>query len=73
MLYQILGDNTLINPNSQLYADISELSEGDMVVFSGTFLSDDKDHIEEGSMSESGAMTDPEFLLLFNKVSKYKN
>jgi hypothetical protein len=63
--------NTLIEANSKIYTNISELSEGDTVLFSGSFFSSDLDHIKETSMSESGAMTDPEFLFKFSSVIKY--
>ena len=63
-------DNTLIENGSDLYNSISDLSEGDRVVFSGTFIPDDSDFIREGSVTERGSMTDPEFILKFSDVRK---
>jgi hypothetical protein len=63
-------DNTLIENGSDLYNSISELSEGGKVVFSGTLISDDRDYVKEGSMTESGSMTDPEFIVKFSSIRK---
>ena len=48
-----------------------ELKEGDLVSVSGSFLSDDDDYIDEQSMGEDGAMTDPEFTIKISSISKY--
>jgi hypothetical protein len=63
-------DNTLIENGTKVYNSISELSKGDKVVFSGTFISDDRDFIRESSMTERGSMTDPEFILRFSSIKK---
>ena len=65
-----LMDNTLIENGSGLYNTIADLSEGTEVVFSGTFIADDRDFIREGSMTERGSMTDPEFILKFSSIRK---
>jgi len=63
-------DNTLIENGSSLYNAIADLSKGDIVVFSGTFVPDDRDFIREGSVTERGSMTDPEFILKFSSIRK---
>jgi hypothetical protein len=63
------GDRTLIENGSALYGTLGDLSEGTRIRFSGEFLAGEKDHVREGSMSEHGAMTDPEFLMRFSAVT----
>ena len=61
--------NTLIEQNSQLYNQLMELSIGRQVYFSGSFFNGDKDYIEETSMTEEGAMVNPEFLMKFTNIT----
>ena len=63
--------NTLIPQGSDLFRAVSELAKGDRVKVSGRFLQADKDYIMEGSPTERGAMTEPEFIVLFSKAVKY--
>lgn len=64
-----IGDRTLISQKSSLFSVLSELSEGDDVVFSGTFIrSDENDFVKEGSMTESGSMDEPEFIARFSSI-----
>lgn len=63
-------DDTLIEPESSLYKKIAELSEGDKVIFSGSFITGKDDFIREGSMTESGAMLDPEFIVKISDIRK---
>lgn len=62
--------NTLIENGSSLYNAIADLSEGAKVVFSGTFIPDDRDFILEGSVTERGSMTEPEFIFKFSSIRK---
>ena len=62
--------DTLIEQNTQLYSKISELTEGDKVSISGTFLSAEEDYISEQSISERGSMTEPEFTFIFESIDK---
>ena len=65
-------DNTLIPQASRLYSAIAEMSKGQRVVFSGSFLSSDKgDYAEEASMTEAGSMSDPEFIFNFKSIRRY--
>ena len=66
-----LGDKTLISMKSELFKTIAELSEGQRVRVSGNFIKGGKDFIEELSLTEDGAMTEPEFSVKFTKVEKY--
>jgi len=64
--------NTLIEHDSPLYKTISEFKLGDKVMISGTFLSGEADYIAEGSLTEFGAMTSPEFIFRFTDIKKLK-
>jgi GYF domain 2 len=60
-----VGDNTLIQPESELYRKAIALRVGQWIAFSGNFLRGTKDCIREGSLTMSGAMTEPEFIFRF--------
>lgn len=64
-----IADKSLIETGSDLYNKISNLSKGKTVHFSGAFRSGDKDYIREASLTESGAMTSPAFIMSFTDVS----
>lgn len=66
-----IGSKTLIPKNSELFKAVAELAVGNRVKVSGTFLSGNKDHIEEHSLTEAGSMTEPEFTVKFSKVTKF--
>jgi hypothetical protein len=61
---------SLINPGTDLFSQISGLSEGDEVVFSGTFFPDGSgtDCFNELSLLESSSMSQPEFIFAFSDV-----
>lgn len=63
-----IGDHTLIPHGSRLFSGAAALHEGEKVVFSGTFVPDPTDCFHEGSLTVSGAMTDPEFLFRFSAI-----
>jgi hypothetical protein len=65
-------DRTLIDHGSALYNSISRLSRGDVIRFGGNFFSGSNalDFLEEKSMTESGSMTEPEFIFRFTSVEK---
>lgn len=61
--------NTLIEQSNPLYQIIAELKEGDKVRVSGQFLSSpDNDYVFELSLTESGGMNRPQFIVNFKKV-----
>lgn len=64
-------DNTLIKQNSNLYKAISELKVGDTLSLSGNFIEDQNTFIKEGSLSEEGSISEPEYLFVFKDVKKY--
>jgi len=62
---------TLIEQSSPMFVKLSDMNKGDLIRFSATFLSSDKnDFISEMSMTEYGSMTDPEFIVQFSKINK---
>lgn len=65
-----IEDNTLIPHASPLYSQVANLAEGDTVFFSGRFASGDLDYVKESSLTEEGAMTEPEFIFTFASVGK---
>ena len=67
-----IGDKTLIKHESKLYNIISELKEGDQVVFSGEFIPDGDDYISESSMTEEGSVCDPDFVFRFTELMMAK-
>lgn len=54
-----------IEHGSQLYDEMSRLSVGSRLTFSGRFVECDEDYIREGSLTEHGAMSEPEFEFVF--------
>jgi hypothetical protein len=61
--------NTLIDPSSPLFAVVSQMKQGDEVLFSGTFFPSTLDCVREGSVTLEGSMTDPEFIFRYASVS----
>ncbi|WP_236189338.1 hypothetical protein [Pseudomonas pharyngis] len=57
------GSNTLIKNGTPLYDEISEMSEGNVVMFSGGLG-------RAKNLTEKGRMTEPDFLFKFSKVEK---
>ncbi|WP_234186404.1 hypothetical protein [Shinella sp. NM-101] len=66
-----IGRDTLLQPDSPVYAAAITLREGDMVKFTGTFFPDDIDCIDEASLTIDGSMTAPEFIIKFASLSKF--
>ena len=60
--------HTLIEPDSEVFAVASSLRIGQPVRFSGPFATSNTDCLEEGSLTQQGSMTDPEFRILFAEV-----
>lgn len=67
------GDNTMISQDNKLFYVLAELSDGDTLIFSGSFLppGNDLDYIRETSFTESGSMSSPEFVAKISKLKKY--
>jgi hypothetical protein len=66
-----ITDNTLIKIESELSNQVSKLSKGDTVLFSGNFLKSHLDFINEQSLSELGSMSNLFFTIKFAKVKKH--
>jgi len=61
---------TLIYPNEAIYSQVSNLQNGESVVFSGQFVSNDEDDcFAEQSLTQSGSMEDPEYTFRFTSIS----
>jgi hypothetical protein len=63
------GDRTLIKFGSSLFKALAEMEEGTRVHFSGSFFPG-QDFVKEMSLTESGSMSEPEFLFRFSKVER---
>lgn len=61
-------DHTLIEPDTALFSKASALREKQAVAFSGAFSKDSTDCFRESSMTISGSMTEPEFIMRFSQV-----
>jgi hypothetical protein len=57
---------------SPVFQALVAMKEGDAVRFSGTFIRDEADCVREGSMSLSGSMTEPEFIMRFSAAAPAK-
>lgn len=64
--------NTLIEPDTALFGDISSLSKGDNIVFSGEFFTDDQSCVSMQNFALSGKIDRPEFVFRFSSVSPAK-
>nr|WP_278376829.1 hypothetical protein [Brucella anthropi] len=65
-----LADRTMIEKGTPLYTTLANMSVGDAVEFSGSFLSSGQDGVRETSLTIRGAMTAPDFLFRFSDISK---
>ena len=65
-----VGTDSLIPSGSALYTELAEMSAGDPVVFSGTFVAGDQDHIAEANVTEAESMTEPRFVMVFSDVTQ---
>jgi hypothetical protein len=65
--------HTLLDPESAPFKNLSLMKKGDWVKFSGSFLSSDVDCVREGSLTQRGSMTQPEFIFQFAAASAEKD
>jgi hypothetical protein len=63
-----IGAGTLINPNSKVYAQLAQLEEGDDVTFSGRFVRDGANCVEEQSLMDVNGMLTPDFSFRFSAI-----
>ncbi len=64
-----IGDNTLLNPASTVFAQAVALKAGQAVTFSGSLIRSDVDCFHEASMTMDGSMTEPEFIFRFSAIA----
>ena len=67
---KLSGSSTLIAPESNLYAVLSDMAKGQKIKFSGSFFHGDDDYYEEQSVTIQGSMTQPEFLFKFTAIGQ---
>lgn len=66
--------NSMITPNNPLFNVLAQMKEGDKVTFSADFLGDPegKTGVWEGSMTERGSMSEPEFQVKFSDIRPFE-
>ena len=67
------SDNTMIPLNSPVYNQLGNLNEKIKVVFTAQFIKDEQDGFKEGSITESGNVTDTEFIVRFIDIRKFED
>ncbi|KPU84204.1 hypothetical protein JI58_05205 [Marinosulfonomonas sp. PRT-SC04] len=63
-----IGTNSLIEPNTNLFRDVSALSAGDTIVFSGEFFTDRVGCVSTHNLMLSSKINRPEFVFKFKSV-----
>ena len=63
-------DKSLIHIDSELYERILDLEKGNSVITSGSFTKSDADYFQETSITDSGSLTAPEYLVKFSEIEK---
>jgi hypothetical protein len=63
-----IADDTLLDPNGQVFSQAVALSVGQRVAFSGQFRRSDADCAKEASLTLQGSMEDPEFIFRFTEI-----
>ncbi|MBH9993797.1 MULTISPECIES: hypothetical protein [Bartonella] len=68
-------DKTLLDPDSQVFKNLSKLNKGEKIRFSGQFLKDSQtvDCYREASLSMDGSMEKPEYIFRFSSVSVFQD
>ena len=65
-------EDTLVRKGSSAFEDLFSLEIGMPVIFSGEFLSSEKDFIKELSWTRGGSMQEPEFAFRFFSIMPYE-
>lgn len=63
-----LNTNSLIDMNSQIYKDLINMAQGQKVIFSCQLLPDERDYIQEMSLTIAGSMQEPTFICKFDSI-----
>jgi hypothetical protein len=65
------ASDTMISRADDLYSSLADIKNGDEVTVSGTFIVEfgaGPDYVRESSLTESGSMTSPEFIVKFSQI-----
>jgi hypothetical protein len=62
------GDQSMIDPSSDLFKTVSQMHEGEPIKFSGTFFDSQADCVQEISLTQDGSMTSPDFVMKFTSI-----
>jgi hypothetical protein len=63
-----LGDKTLLQPGTNVYAQAASLHVGQTVLFNGLFLLSEDDCFQERSLTQEGSMTEPDWAMRFQQL-----
>ena len=63
-----IAHKTLIEPGTGMFNVLAALKKGQKVKFSGQFFESDVDCVFESSLTLSGAMNTPEFIMRFRSI-----
>lgn len=68
-----IGDRTMIDPDSALFGQLINLSQGDQVRFDGRLVSDSQkiDCFKEPSLTLDGSLRAPEYIIRFERVETF--
>jgi hypothetical protein len=64
------GSGTMIATNSRVYRALAKVSDGDRVKFSGNFIRDGSNCLEEQSLMDVNGMKTPDFSFKFSSVTR---
>lgn len=62
------SDESTIQSGSLVYDQLADINVGDDVFFSFSFIPDEDRGVREGSLTESGSMYNPEFIVKFSEI-----
>lgn len=65
-------DESMIRAGTAVYNQLADITIGDEVFFSFSFLPDKERGLREGSLTESGSMYNPEFIVRFSETLSMK-
>ena len=61
-------NKSLIHIDSEIYEILLDLEKGNSVITSGSFTESDSDYFQEGSITNSGSLSEPEYIVHFSKI-----
>ena len=61
---------TLVKDGTDVFEQLIQLGEGEVVAISGNFFPHDRDHFYELSLTENGSMTDPAYLVSVSSIGR---